>query len=67
MLRCFNGMPEEVLQRTDLMQILLPSLCMDFLLYETCMYRAEVSSSCPIAVLACVNFCCVLCLGILQR
>jgi len=46
----FGGMPEEVLQHTELLQILLPILRADFSLFETYRYVEEPALDCPITV-----------------
>jgi medium-chain acyl-[acyl-carrier-protein] hydrolase len=49
-LRRFNGMPDEVLQNDELMELLLPVLRADFAVNETYRYTAEPPLSCPISV-----------------
>jgi surfactin synthase thioesterase subunit len=45
-----NGTPEEVLQNTELMQLLLPGLRADFALLETYFYATQPPLACPISV-----------------
>ena len=44
----FGGMPDEVLQHTELLQLLLPTLRADFNLFETYNYVEEAALDCPI-------------------
>ncbi|EGO65793.1 thioesterase II family protein [Acetonema longum] len=50
-LRTYNGTPEEVLQNSDLMNVLLPILRADFALHETYTYAAHMPLACPISAL----------------
>jgi acyl transferase domain-containing protein/pimeloyl-ACP methyl ester carboxylesterase len=45
-----NGTPAEVLQNTELMQLLLPGLRADFALLETYFYATQPPLACPISV-----------------
>ncbi len=45
-----NGIPKEVLQNEELMQLMLPVLRADFTLYETYFYRNAAPLACPISV-----------------
>jgi medium-chain acyl-[acyl-carrier-protein] hydrolase len=47
--RRFNGIPMEVLEHEELMEIILPFLRADFALYETYEYSAERPLNCPIS------------------
>lgn len=47
--RRLKGIPQEVLQHEELMQIVLPLLRADFALYETYVYSAEPPLNCPIS------------------
>ncbi|MGC1378495.1 MAG: alpha/beta fold hydrolase [Anaerolineales bacterium] len=47
-IRKFGGMPDEVLQHTELLQLLLPTLRADFNLFETYDYVEEAALDCPI-------------------
>lgn len=44
-----NGIPMEVLEHEELMEIILPPLRADFAVYETYTYSAEPPLSCPIS------------------
>lgn len=46
--RKFGGIPDEVLQHTELLQLLLPTLRADFRLFETYQYVQEPVLDCPI-------------------
>ena len=48
-LRRLNGMPKEVLEHEELMDIVIPLLRADFALYETYVYSAEPPLNCPIS------------------
>ena len=50
-LRRLNGIPEKVLEETELMQSMLPILRADFAVYETYVYSTELPLSCPISTL----------------
>ncbi|GCE28517.1 hypothetical protein KDA_40010 [Dictyobacter alpinus] len=50
-LRRLKGTPEEVLQNTDLLQIVLPTLRADFTLCETYTYRPKEPLTCPITAI----------------
>lgn len=45
-----GGTPEAVLQNTELINLLLPTLRADFTLYETYEYAADVPLHCPLSV-----------------
>lgn len=47
--RRLNGIPLEVVEHEELMQIVLPLLRADFALYETYVYSAESPLNCPIS------------------
>jgi surfactin synthase thioesterase subunit len=47
--RRLNGVPKEVLEQEELMEIVVPLLRADFALYETYMYSAEPPLNCPIS------------------
>lgn len=47
-LRCLNGTPKEVLENTELMQLLLPILRADFAVIETYVYAPEPAQDFPI-------------------
>lgn len=47
-LREYNGTPDAVLQNSELMKVLLPSLRADFALHETYIYSSGVPLECPI-------------------
>jgi medium-chain acyl-[acyl-carrier-protein] hydrolase len=47
-LREYNGMSEEVLQNSELMQMLLPILRADFAVGETYIYTVDEAFSCPL-------------------
>lgn len=47
-LRRYNGTPEAVLENTELMQLLLPTLRADFSIVETYVYAPETPLDCPI-------------------
>jgi medium-chain acyl-[acyl-carrier-protein] hydrolase len=47
-LRRYNGTPEEVLNNTELMQLLLPTLRADFAVLETYIYAPAPPLDCPI-------------------
>jgi medium-chain acyl-[acyl-carrier-protein] hydrolase len=49
-LRNLNGIPEEVLQNRELLELVLPSLRADFAVTETYVARDEVAIPCPISV-----------------
>lgn len=49
-LREYNGTPEAVLQNSELMKILLPTLRADFALHETYVYSSGDLLTCPISV-----------------
>jgi medium-chain acyl-[acyl-carrier-protein] hydrolase len=44
-----NGVPREVLENTDLMELILPALRSDFTLVETYKYRVQPPLRCPIS------------------
>lgn len=48
-LRRLNGIPREVLEEAELMQIMLPVLRADFAVYETYVYSSEPPLNCPIS------------------
>lgn len=48
-LRRLNGMPDEVLDNADLMEILIPLLRADFSVAETYTYTSELPLACPIS------------------
>lgn len=48
-LRSLNGTPEEVLQHSELMHLMLPLLRADFALCETYAYSADLPLDCPIS------------------
>lgn len=48
-LRRFNGTTEEILQNTELMQLMLPLLRADFTIYETYVHITEDPLACPIS------------------
>lgn len=48
-LRHLDGMPQEVLQDPELMQLVLPTLRADFALCETYVYSPEAPLDCPIS------------------
>jgi medium-chain acyl-[acyl-carrier-protein] hydrolase len=48
-LREYNGTPDAVLQNSELMNVLLPTLRADFALHETYVYSADVPLKCPIS------------------
>ncbi|NJR64572.1 MAG: thioesterase, partial [Leptolyngbyaceae cyanobacterium CRU_2_3] len=50
-IRRFNGTPEAVLNNTDLMQLLLPTLRADFTTLDTYRYVSEPPLNCPITAL----------------
>ncbi len=47
--RRLNGIPKEVLEHEELMEIVIPLLRADFALYETYVYSAEPPLNCPIS------------------
>lgn len=47
----FNGIPQVVLENTELMQLFLPILQADFAINETYVYTPETQLKCPITVL----------------
>ncbi|ABW31723.1 thioesterase II family protein [Acaryochloris marina] len=47
-LRCYNGTPEAILQNSELMELLLPTLRADFALLEAYQYRSRPLLDCPI-------------------
>jgi medium-chain acyl-[acyl-carrier-protein] hydrolase len=47
--RHLNGIPKEVLEHEELMEIVIPLLRADFALYETYVYSAEPPLNCPIS------------------
>ena len=49
-LRRLNGMPEEVLEHTELLQLMLPALRADCMLTETYTYMKQPPLNCPISV-----------------
>ena len=49
-LRRLNGMPEEVLDHTELLQLMLPALRADCMLTETYAYMNQPPLNCPISV-----------------
>jgi medium-chain acyl-[acyl-carrier-protein] hydrolase len=49
-LRCLNGIPKEVQQNQELMELMLPTLRADFKLTETYVYRSEPPLQCGITV-----------------
>jgi medium-chain acyl-[acyl-carrier-protein] hydrolase len=51
----FGGMPEEILQNAELMELFLPTLRADFSLLETYQYREEPALDCPITALGGLN------------
>jgi medium-chain acyl-[acyl-carrier-protein] hydrolase len=48
-LRRLNGMPCELLEHKELMEIMLPILRADFAVYETYVYTSEPPLNCPIS------------------
>jgi len=48
--RSFGGTPETVLQNTELMQLIMPTLLADFELCRTYRYRSQDPLDCPISV-----------------
>jgi medium-chain acyl-[acyl-carrier-protein] hydrolase len=50
-LQRFNGLPDEVLQHTELLELMLPLLRADFQLIETYVYSEAPPLDCPIVVL----------------
>lgn len=50
-IRRFNGSPEAVLNNTELMKLLLPTLRADFAVLDTYQYLPEPPLTCPIAAL----------------
>lgn len=48
-LRRLNGMPEEILENAELMQLLLPILRADFEICETYVYQADEPLDCPLS------------------
>ncbi len=48
-LRRRNGTPQEILEDPEMMQLLLPILRADFLMYETYTYTSEAPLDCPIS------------------
>jgi medium-chain acyl-[acyl-carrier-protein] hydrolase len=48
-LREYNGTPDAVLQNSELMKVLLPTLRADFALHETYVYSSGVPLTCPIS------------------
>jgi len=50
--RRLNGLPEEVLQDAELMELVLPALRADFTAAETYVHIAEPALSCPITAFA---------------
>jgi len=51
-LRRLNGTPEELLQNSELMQLVLPALRADFALCETYVYTGDEPLDCPISTFA---------------
>ena len=51
-LRRLKGTPEELLQNSELMQLVLPTLRADFALCETYVYSREEPIDCPISTFA---------------
>lgn len=49
-LRSFNGTPQAVLENTELMRLMLPTLRADFAVCETYVYTHEEPLGCPISV-----------------
>ncbi len=47
-LRRLNGLPEEVLENTELLQLMLPTLRADCMVTETYVYREEPLLRCPV-------------------
>lgn len=50
-IRRFNGTPEEVLNNTELREMLLPTLRADFAVFETYVYTPKPPLDCPITAL----------------
>lgn len=48
-LREYNGTPDAVLQNSELMKVLLPTLRADFAIHETYVYSSGVPLTCPIS------------------
>ena len=49
-MRRFNGTPQAVLENTELMQLLIPTIRADFAVLETYVYTDEPTLDCPISV-----------------
>jgi medium-chain acyl-[acyl-carrier-protein] hydrolase len=54
-LREYNGTPEEILQNSELMKVLLPTLRADFALHETYIYSSGAALQCPISAFGGIN------------
>ncbi|VBB05122.1 alpha/beta hydrolase fold [Lucifera butyrica] len=50
-LREYNGTPELILQNSEMMQVLLPTLRADFALHETYVYSGGMPLTCPLSIL----------------